>query len=112
MDAIFFINTVVTGEYEKALVYIDPPYYRKGQRLYDNHYSSDDHQEISKKIVNLNEHWVISYDDDPNISEFYRGYRQLQYKLNYSSGKHYKGAELMVYSKNLLLPEPNNPVRK
>jgi len=32
---------------ERSLVYLDPPYYMKGQRLYRNHYQPDDHAQIA-----------------------------------------------------------------
>jgi len=110
LDAQTFMSDIVCNMPSKTLIYIDPPYFKKGQRLYDNFYNPEDHSNIAKTIKNLNHNWVVSYDNTPEITVNYLEFRQLQYSLNYSAAKKYLGSELMVYSKGLVIPEPNDPI--
>ena len=112
LDAVVFLKGVISKLPKETLVYIDPPYYKNGQRLYDNYYKHEDHEQISKVVHQLKRSWVVSYDNVPEISSLYSSNRQLKYSLEYSAGKHYKGSELMIYSDNMVLPNPNNPTSK
>jgi DNA adenine methylase len=97
---------------ERSLIYLDPPYYHKGQRLYRNHYQPDDHARIARLVQNeLPYHWVVSYDDVPAISSLYSERRQIRYNLTYSAQTRRSGGELMVFSDDLRLPGAENPAR-
>ena len=41
----------------------------------------------------------------------YQRYRNLPYQLSYSAADHYKGAEIMLFSDNLLIPTIDNPAQ-
>ena len=110
LDAKDFISDIASSLPRKSLVYIDPPYFKKGQRLYDNYYCSTDHAEIAKVIKKLKRNWIVSYDNVPEIKANYEEFRKLEYELNYSAGNKYMGNELMVYGNNLIIPKPNNPL--
>ena len=86
-----------------SLIYLDPPYYEKGQGLYRNYYQHKDHVAIQEKLAKVKMHWVVSYDNHPNIREIYHQYRQSEYSLNYSANKKMKATEIVIYSDNLIL---------
>ena len=109
LDARIFIKDTIKALPKKCFIYIDPPYYNKGQRLYDNHYQHDDHASIARVISPLKKHWIVSYDYTPEIKLLYKQHRTTRYSLNYSAAKIYKGSELMTFSDNLILPRPNSP---
>lgn len=109
LDAREFMLSCMKGLPANTFVYIDPPYYKKGQRLYDNYYEHEDHAEIAKTVAKLRKKWILSYDNEPGISKLYKGYRRLEYSLNYSAADHYAGSELMVYSNDLIIPRPKDP---
>lgn len=97
----------------KTLFYFDPPYYKKGKDLYINFYEHADHLQISKLIGSLkNKFWLVSYDNNNNIREFYRQFLQRTYELNYHAGEAAKGTEILIYSDNLIVPEIINPTNK
>lgn len=97
---------------KKSLVYLDPPYFHKGQRLYRNHYQPCDHARIAELVQqNIPHSWVVSYDDTPEISGLYADRRQIHYTLNYSAHSKRNGGELIVFSDNLRLPNASNPAR-
>lgn len=109
-DAEDFLRTLDLPE--RALVYLDPPYYHKGQRLYRNHYQPSDHARIASLVQEvLPYRWIVSYDDTPAIAELYAERRQIQYSLHYSAQTKRQGGELIVFSDNLQLPEADNPAR-
>jgi len=72
-DAFAFLDLVLPRIPKKSLIYFDPPYYNKGSDLYENFYGHDDHLEISKKIKRMKLFWVVSYDNTPQIQQFYEG---------------------------------------
>lgn len=90
----------------KSLVYLDPPYYVKGQGLYRNFYSHEDHVKISRFVMSnrFTRPWIVSYDDTPEIRAMYAGVPAVAYGLNYTAHRRYKGAEVMFFSPRLTLP--------
>lgn len=89
---------------EKALIYLDPPYYVKGQGLYRNFYEHQDHEQIQNKLKTISSHWLVSYDDAPEIRKIYSDYRSLSYKLRYTAQVKRKGDEVMFFSNDLIIP--------
>jgi len=94
----------------KSLIYLDPPYFHKGQRMYRNHYEREDHARIADLVLNeLPCRWVVSYDDASEIANLYADQRQIRYALHYSAQTKRKGGELMIFCDALRIPKTNNP---
>jgi DNA adenine methylase len=105
-DAERFIVEHVPTLPSRSLVYCDPPYFHKGERLYMNHYRPGDHARIAEVIQSqLNHPWLISYDYTPEILRFYRGRRSFKYALQYNARSAYKGTELVVIQEELRIPK-------
>ncbi|MEX2149009.1 MAG: DNA adenine methylase [Steroidobacteraceae bacterium] len=97
---------------KRALIYIDPPYYQNGQRLYRNSYQPPDHARVASYVQRrLRHRWIVSYDDAPAVAELYAKRRQLRYSLQYSAQEKKKGGELLVFSDGLRLPPTRDPGR-
>lgn len=97
---------------DRSLIYLDPPYYEKGQRLYRNHYQPEDHARIAELVQNRLEYrWIVSYDDNPAIARMYSGRRQIRYVLGYSAQSRRNGCELMVFSDDLHVPDTSDPAK-
>ncbi|WP_159122968.1 DNA adenine methylase [Acinetobacter variabilis] len=105
LDALQLLNQVDSLLPEDSLIYLDPPYYIKGQGLYRNFYVHSDHVHIREALDKVKSKWIVSYDNCPEIKEIYKGYRQEDYKLNYSAYYKTKGSEVMIYSDQV------NPVK-
>lgn len=88
------------------LVYIDPPYYRKGRDLYYNFYRPSDHSGLRDAVIALGKdvRWVVSYDNEPDIVSLYNGQASIFYDLNYSVRNGKSGREVMFFSNNLQAP--------
>jgi DNA adenine methylase len=94
-----------------ALVYLDPPYCTKGKRLYENRYEYGDHKRVSDLVRSMDQWWVISYENAPEIVRLYEGYRRILYDLRYSAAGRYRGSELMFFCDELTLPTVADPAR-
>lgn len=94
----------------KSLIYLDPPYFHKGQRMYRNHYEQEDHARIAALVRNeLPSRWIVSYDDTPEIAKLYPAQRRIRYTLHYSAQIKRRGGELMIFSDTLRVPQTSNP---
>jgi DNA adenine methylase len=55
-----------------SAIYLDPPYYQKGNDLYQFGFSLQDHIELSEILNSIeNKNWVLSYDDCDDIRRIY-----------------------------------------
>ncbi|ENC6422526.1 DNA adenine methylase [Aeromonas veronii] len=90
---------------DRTLVYLDPPYYVKGQGLYRNYYSHNDHVNIMKALSNSRiKNWLVSYDSVDEINDIYKEYRREEYSLQYTAQHKKQGKEVMIYSPNIKIP--------
>ena len=104
-DAERFLRDYVPRLPRRTLIYCDPPYYNKADRLYMNHYTDADHTCIASLIQKKVEHpWLVSYDNALPISAQYKNRRTFLYSLQYNAARAYRGEELFVFSDDLTLP--------
>jgi DNA adenine methylase len=95
--------------FKNCLLYLDPPYYKKGRQLYKNFYNHDDHTDIAKIMKKLNGQWVVSYDNKTEIKDLYKwvgAERTKEFNLTYFAGfktgaRQKDGQEIMFFSKSL-----------
>ena len=101
-DGVEFIRKARVGDF----LYIDPPYYEKGQRLYRNYYSHKDHVDVHTALNNCaSANWVVSYDDVPEIRKIYAPSHPLTVRLNYSAGNCRVAEEIVYLGSNLTPPK-------
>lgn len=113
LDAVKFIEANAKRFSNKALLYIDPPYFEKGRFLYHDAYRADDHAAVAESVNALNGlNWVVSYDDVRPIHDLYADSPWLQYTLNYSARNITRGREVMFFSKNLIVPVMPVPLQE
>ncbi|MFZ1058046.1 MAG: DNA adenine methylase [Candidatus Rokuibacteriota bacterium] len=111
-DAAILLRTLLPRLPAKSLLYLDPPYYVKGnRRLYANVYEHADHAEIAKILSRARCSWLVSYDDVPQIRALYRRRRRRLYSLTYTARDRYQGAEIVFSSDDLVLPSIRNPLK-
>lgn len=104
LDAIDFIKLRVRAE--SGFMYLDPPYYVKGSKLYKNFYEHDDHRAISDLLNEFRDAtWIVSYDDVPQIREIYERFDPITYSLQYSAGQKASGKEVVFLSDALEMPD-------
>lgn len=99
-DAINFIK-YIDDRYDNLLIYLDPPYVKKGKDLYKNHFTEKDHIKLSKGIAKLKNQWFITYDNSELIKEIYKDVRQEKFYLRYTIAGENKGEEIAIYKSSL-----------
>ncbi|MEH1017664.1 DNA adenine methylase [Micromonospora sp. CPCC 206060] len=109
LDAAEMIESNLVQGDVRRLLYLDPPYFVKGEGLYDNFYAFEDHQKIRDAISKTPGPWVVSYDASPEILQLYSQHNPLCYTLSYSASKASKGTEVMFFSPNLAIPQVASP---
>jgi DNA adenine methylase len=102
-DVRSFIRTYLP-KYNNAFIYLDPPYYNKGQALYKNYFNNADHTQIAKTVANLDNYWIVTYDDTPTILNLYQNHAHRLFDLSYSLAEKKKASEVMFICDNLLFP--------
>ena len=69
-------------------------------------YDDKDHKKLSDFVKwKLRCKWIMSYDDTANIRDLYAGLRQKRLQILYSASSATKGSELMIFSKDIQLPD-------
>jgi DNA adenine methylase len=107
LDAQNFLSKVMPHRCrpEETLVYLDPPYYMKGDSLYLNYYRHDDHAKLARYITErLRYPWVLTYDNVEPVRQLYRGCPSIPFRLPYSARSRAVGEELLIHQAGLLLP--------
>ncbi|MCH7330995.1 DNA adenine methylase [Acinetobacter modestus] len=102
LDALELLGQVDKLLPEHSLIYLDPPYYVKGQGLYRNFYVHDDHVKIREALDKVKTKWIVSYDNCDPIKEIYKGYTKDEYVLNYSAHSTSKGQEIMFFCDSII----------
>lgn len=111
-DAVTFLKKLAPTLPEKALVYLDPPYYVKGGDLYEHHYTPDDHRQIAQLVRGIsNIKWMVSYDDVAEIRSLYDGLPLLSYTLSYTAQARTRGNEIIFFAPDIHIPELQGSMR-
>lgn len=96
---------------QRTLAYLDPPYYGKGKGLYKNSYEHQDHERIAESILEVDQRWIVTYDNTSEIRDMYASCPSIIYDLHYSAADRYRGSEVMFLSDGLEFPIIDNPAK-
>jgi DNA adenine methylase len=109
MDAADYLRTELPG-IDKPFVNLDPPYFLKGEGLYENFYEYENHIEVANLVRRVKGgHWLVSYDNRAEIVRLYKDYRRRTHSLAYSAAERYRGSEAMFFSPDLNIPRAQSP---
>jgi DNA adenine methylase len=101
LDAIDFIRATA----EDDLLYADPPYYEKGNRLYRDFYTHADHVAVAREIENCpTNRWVVSYDTAPEIFGIYQLHEPTFVDIQYSVANVRTAKEVLFVGPGLTVP--------
>lgn len=87
-----------------SFVYVDPPYYAQGRKLYRHYYADYDHVALAAFITTQGYPWLVSYDDHPRIRELYASKQMQPIYLDYKVKSSRTARELVI--SNLVIPPP------
>lgn len=112
-DARRLIKRLAPRLAELNLIYLDPPYFQKGQDLYLNFYEEDDHAKLAATLSELpsRARWMLSYDAHPRIASLYQKFKGFEYTLNYTAQERTRGRELIFFSRGVRIPKLTGSMR-
>jgi DNA adenine methylase len=86
----------------KCFIYIDPPYYKQGPRLYRYSYKEVDHQNLASFLANVPSPWLVSYDNHTFITDLYKNKNSQPIYTDYKMKNPRQAMELII--SNLVIP--------
>lgn len=88
---------------EQHFIFLDPPYFQKGQSLYLNHYNNKDHEKLSKFLEGSSfKKWIMTYDDVPYINSLYANMRTKGFSIQHNAYKSKVGREVMIFPQGFI----------
>jgi len=89
-----FNGVIVKDSARSVFVFIDPPYYNKGNDLYLCGF--DQHEKLSELLMKSKFDWVLTYDDCPEIRKLYRFANIHRVDVNYTIKTSRQRKELII----------------
>ncbi len=104
-DILSLITNYIPKYGDRVFIYFDPPYFNKGQKLYKNFFSSEDHEKIKNAIMeHIKAPWIVTYDAVDEIRMLYKEYDIKKFDLTYSAANKGTASELMIFSDSVFCP--------
>jgi len=86
-------------EGEDAFFYVDPPYTDKGEELYLNDLTWQDHSELADVLTSSDCRWLVTYNCDPRIpTDLYPASRCVQFDIKHTAQTQHVGAEYALFA--------------
>jgi DNA adenine methylase len=93
----------------QVFYYLDPPFYKKSDRLYAHVFGPKDHRQLRDGVVKIKQHWLLSYDPAPAIVDMYshngEGPRRVDLLYSASRGGSVIKAQELIATNLRHLPE-------
>lgn len=87
-----------------AFFYVDPPYTDKGDDLYLNDLSWQDHSRLASVLTRSDTRWLVTYNCDPRIPEqLYPENRCVQFDIKHTAQRQHIGSEYAIFSEALFV---------
>lgn len=104
-DFSYFLN-----KSDNNFIYIDPPYYEKGEDLYQYAFNKKEHIKLAELLKNEKSIWLLSYDNNEQIKKMYDWANIVEISANYTIKTIRNKKELLITSKKWknLLENINN----
>lgn len=93
---------------QSALIYLDPPFFHKAERLYNFVFGMEEHEAVVKRLAELKTPWLLSYDDCEEVVALLKKYglKHKRISVRYtSSAKQQREEKRELVASNLKLPK-------
>ena len=88
-----------------TFLYLDPPYYKNGEKLYLNFYEHQNHLSLAQKMSRFDFcPWIMTYDDCQEIRAMYESFSNMRISelpIQYSMQKVRKASEIMIFTEKM-----------
>ena len=109
LDGLYFLDKIEQA-HNDLFIYLDPPYYKKGSFLYMNAFCDDNHRDLSKRVVQLHNRWMVSYDNKDFILELYPQHRKIVYQLSQCTSNRV-GDEVLIFDNRLVFENAKSQLK-
>lgn len=97
------VQEMFVGSQPEWFYYLDPPYYVKGNELYRNGMTHQEHVALARSLKDTPAKWVLSYDDCDEVRSLYKDFKIDEMDVKYSNavqsgGERLKSNELVIYN--------------
>ncbi|MCX6738082.1 MAG: DNA adenine methylase [Candidatus Parcubacteria bacterium] len=89
----------------EIILYLDPPFYKKADKLYRQFFDEDDHKSLCDALIKTKYSWILSYDKAKEIVNMYSKFKQVHIQLPYSINSHAIRLEEEIIITPLELPK-------
>ena len=98
LPATEFLQTLCSSDQAvNTFVFIDPPYFEIGSRLYLDGMGENGHATLAEKLRDgLAKNWIMTYDDHPEIRKLYYDFRITELEVLYSLQRQRKVNEIVI----------------
>lgn len=100
-DVFDYLRRRVPRNDPKVGVFLDPPYLLKNSKLYGNNgdtHNGFDHARLCRQLTRLQTRWMVTYNDDKQIRELYKGNRFIPETWKYGMSADKSGSELFIFN--------------
>jgi DNA adenine methylase len=94
---------LIGDETTQALLYLDPPYFEQGEKLYLHAFAQRDHKRLRDLLRATPHHWVLSYNACREIRELYHWAHIETISANYSLNGAKEKYELLIFKQAMKL---------
>jgi DNA adenine methylase len=97
-DASELITLHLQGRISSSFFNIDPPYVKKGHKLYTNYFKEEDHRRLKGIITEYlgDTYWIVTYDDCDLIRDIYKDYHMVKYGIMHNTGGSVRRKEIVI----------------
>lgn len=85
-----------------SVVYVDPPYFVQGKKLYRYHFVERDHVRLARFLNEAKFPWLVSYDNDPFVVSLFSSHNIRPICLRYTVREARKADELLITNQRKL----------
>ena len=103
LDVLDMMEQIFPGLEDRTLINFDPPYVSKGNQLYKNSFTRDDHKKLRDRIAECDKKWIVTYDVCELVKGLYEDFRGGFIDVYYSANEIRKAQEYVFYSNNLII---------
>lgn len=74
-DVVKLYSKKYSKKKKECFIYLDPPFFKKAERLYNYYFNQQDHELVIHTLSHLKVPWLISYDYCEDAVKLFRKYR-------------------------------------
>lgn len=104
IDAIELLSSISSYKEREFMLFLDPPYFNKGALLYRDFYALKDHISIAQKVKEMDQPWVMTYDNCDEIRAIYKNIQSREFSFKYSTHLNRPVGKEILFFKNIKIP--------